>query len=69
MNNPKQKIIAFIREFSKKHGHPPSVAEITEGLGYRTTSATQYHIEGLVADGKLSRQPRKARTLVVIDES
>lgn len=56
------KIVAFIRHFSHKHGYAPTVREIQEHCGFKSPRAAAYHLEVLEEQGVLSRAS-KARTL------
>jgi repressor LexA len=56
------KIIAFIRHFSHKHGYAPTVREIQEHCGFKSPRAAAYHLEVLEKFGVLTRA-NKARTV------
>jgi repressor LexA len=46
MVSDKQKnILNFINIFVEKNGYAPSVREICTGVGLKSTSTVQYHIE------------------------
>lgn len=48
-NNMVQKIIEYI----EAHGYPPTVREIGQMVGLRSTSSTQHHLEVLRKEGKI----------------
>lgn len=46
-------LLAFIREYQRDNGYPPSVREMTTAIGLSSTSATHHHLKALVEDGLL----------------
>lgn len=46
-------IVAFIIQYINKHQYPPSIREIGNGVGLRSTSTVHAHIKKLISDGKL----------------
>ena len=56
MVSDKQKnILNFINIFVEKNGYAPSVREICTGVGLKSTSTVQYHIEKLINSGYLQK--------------
>ena len=56
MVSEKQKnILNFINIFFEKNGFAPSVREICEGVGLKSTSTVQYHLEKLIQSGLLQK--------------
>ena len=46
-------MLEFIRQYLCEHGYPPSRKEIGDGVGLRSTSSVQQHIDRMLADGIL----------------
>ena len=66
MVSDKQKnILNFINIFVVKNGYAPSVREICTGVGLKSTSTVQYHIEKLINSGYLQKNYKKSRALTV----
>ena len=66
MVSDKQKnILNFINIFVEKNGYAPSVREICTGVGLKSTSTVQYHIEKLINSGYLQKNYKKSRALTV----
>ena len=66
MVSDKQKnILNFINIFIEKNGFAPSVREICTGVGLKSTSTVQYHIEKLINSGYLQKNYKKSRSLTV----
>jgi repressor LexA len=61
--------MAFIRNWSERHGYPPSVREIATGVGLASPSSVTYHLTTLQELGLLRRgAARSPRALDPIDE-
>lgn len=52
-------MLEFIRQYLYEHGYPPSRKEIADGVGLRSTSSVQSHIERMLADGMLETDDEK----------
>ena len=50
-----QRIFDYVRKFIDENGTPPSVREIGEVVGLKSTSTVQYHLNALVDAGYLER--------------
>lgn len=68
-NDRADMVVDAIREFSSQHGYPPSVRDLVALTGLASTGAVQYHLDGLVAEGRVARDPHINRSLRVIDEA
>lgn len=63
-NRGKQKdVYEFIKNYISQKGYPPSVREICNGVGLKSTSTVHGHIESLIKKGLLKKDPTKPRTL------
>ena len=58
-------ILAFIKEFTAQHLHPPTVREITMACRFSSTSVTDYNLRLLERKEYLIRKPRIARSIVL----
>jgi repressor LexA len=54
------RVLAFVRE-RLAAGSPPSVREVQEAFGFRSVQSAREHLEALVAQGRLAKEPHKAR--------
>ena len=59
-------IMRFVQEYVQQHSHPPSIRDISRGVGISSTSNVTYHINRLIENGYLYKQPGTSRTLVVL---
>ena len=57
-------IMDFIYECITENGFPPTVRELCELLGYSSTSTVHHYLKKLSANGVISYEPTKPRTLV-----
>lgn len=61
--SPRQeKVLQFVREAVRRHGYPPSIREIGEAVGLRSTSSVSYQLEALAKKGYLQRHSGRPRT-------
>jgi repressor LexA len=60
------KITQFVTDFARRHGYGTSVREIAKGVGLAPTTV-HYHVQALVAAGRLRRVPGKPRTILPAD--
>lgn len=59
-------ILAFIREQIALHGYPPSVREICDAVGLKSTSTVHGHLRRLENKGLLRRDAMKPRAMEVL---
>jgi SOS-response transcriptional repressor LexA len=59
-------IIRFVESYVQQYRHPPSIRDISRGVGISSTSNVTYHINRLIENGYLHKQPGTSRTLVVM---
>jgi len=62
-----QAVYVFIKDYIKKHTYPPSLREIGEGV-YLSTAAVTRHLERLEVEGKLFREPGRARGITLSND-
>lgn len=58
-------ILSFIVHYAQEHGFPPSLREITTGVGLSSVNATREHLAKLEADGVLSMRRGGHRAITV----
>lgn len=61
------KILAFIRDEIQNKGYPPSVREICQAVGFKSTSSVHAHLQELEKMGALHRDATKPRALELCD--
>lgn len=67
-SNSQDKILAFIKNEIKLKGYPPSVREICDAVGLKSTSTVHGHIKRLEKRGLIRRDSTKPRALEVLGE-
>ncbi len=63
----KSKILSFIREEIQNKGYPPSVREICQAVGFKSTSSVHAHLRDLEREGLLRRDATKPRAMELTD--
>ncbi|MEM9214541.1 MAG: transcriptional repressor LexA [Cyanobacteria bacterium P01_F01_bin.150] len=64
-----EKIFAWIEAFINQHEYSPSVREVRDAMGYRSTSPVQHHLNTLKDRGWLAWTPRRARSFQILQPS
>jgi repressor LexA len=62
-----EKILAFIKKSIQDQGYPPTIREIGEHFGIRSTNGVNDHLKALERKGYLLRGELKSRALSVIE--
>ncbi len=60
-----QEVLTGIRLIFQETGYPPTVRELGERLGLRSSCTVQRHLEALERKGFIRRNPTKARTIEI----
>ncbi len=68
LGEKQQLILAFLKQEILAKGYPPSVREIGEAVGLKSTSTVHGHLERLEKKGIIRRDPTKPRAIEIIDE-
>ena len=63
----KAKILSYIREEIQNKGYPPSVREICQAVGFKSTSSVHAHLRDLEREGLLRRDATKPRAMELTD--
>lgn len=61
-----QEILDFIKVFMVKHGFPPTIREIGEGLGVSSPATIHAHLENLENKGVIKRSNTKNRAIELL---
>lgn len=64
----RERVWRFVRERILA-GHPPTVREVQMAMGFRAVETARRHLENLVAEGKLRREPGRARGYRLSEET
>ena len=64
-----QRILDFIKSEIEEKGYPPSVREICQAVGLKSTSTVHAHLNHLEEQGLIRRDSTKPRALEVLDGS
>ncbi|MBQ6430348.1 MAG: transcriptional repressor LexA [Oscillospiraceae bacterium] len=62
-SNKREEILAFLKEFSARHGYAPSVREIMQGVGLKSTASVHYHLRSLNDSGAIEVDGTKNRAI------
>lgn len=68
-HNKQREIYEFMKRYILDKGYPPSVREICEAVGLKSTSTVHGHLERLEKKGLIKRDPTKPRAIELIKES
>lgn len=69
ISKKQQEILDYIKEEILKKGYPPSVREICEAVGLKSTSTVHSHLATLEKNGYIRRDPTKPRAIEICDDS
>lgn len=62
-------ILEYMKKEVKEKGYPPSVREICDAVGLKSTSTVHGHLERLERKGYIKRDPSKPRAIEIFTES
>lgn len=65
LTDKQQQVLDFIQAYVRDHGYPPSVRDICEGIGVRSTSTVHGYLTRLERGGYITRESTKTRSIVV----
>jgi repressor LexA len=68
LNDQRRRILEFIVKATEEHGYPPTVREIGEALGLRSSSTVHFHLKVLTELGYLKRDGSLTRALRLSEE-
>jgi repressor LexA len=64
-----QEIFDFIKQYSRRHGYPPTVRDIGKAIGLTSSSTVHAHLANLEKLGLVRRDPTKPRALELLGEA
>ena len=64
-----QEIFEFIKQYSGRHGYPPTVRDIGKAIGLTSSSTVHAHLGNLEKLGLVRRDPTKPRALELLGEA
>ncbi|HAB93664.1 MAG TPA: transcriptional repressor LexA [Lachnospiraceae bacterium] len=64
-----QEILDYLKEVILEKGYPPTVREICERVGLKSTSSVHSHLSTLERNGFIRRDPTKPRAIEICDDS
>lgn len=67
--NKQEAIYEFIKQQLRQKGYPPSVREICNAVGLRSTSTVHGHLKKLEEKGFIRRDPTKPRAIEILEKS
>jgi repressor LexA len=62
-SDTRNEVLEFIQTYFKANSLTPTVREIAEGTGLRSTSTVHYHLEGLAIAGLIELGDGKSRAI------
>ncbi len=68
LSNRQQAILDYIKDSIKSNGYPPSVREIGQAVGLKSSSTVHAHLVHLEEKGLLRKDPSKPRALIPIPD-
>lgn len=63
-----EQILKYIKDELLSKGYPPTVREICEEVGLKSTSSVHAHLSSLENNGYIRRDPTKPRAIEIVDE-
>ncbi len=69
LSGKQKRILDFIKQEIINKGYPPSVREICDAVGLKSTSTVHGYLERLEKKGFIRRDPTKPRAIEVLDDS
>lgn len=64
-SNKRQEILSYLRQFSAENGYAPSIREIMQAVGLRSTASVHYHLNELDKSGEIHVTGAKNRAIRV----
>ena len=62
LSERQEEVLQFVRDAVRQHGYPPSIREIGEAVGLRSTSSVSHQLRVLQKKGYLQRHSGRPRT-------
>ena len=62
-------VYEFLRDFVRRRGKPPTIKEVGESLGIKSTNGVHKMLVVLEKKGYITRTPNEARGLQIVDDA
>jgi len=69
LSEKQKKILEFIKKELHQKGYPPSVREICDAVGFKSTSTVHGYLERLEKKGVIRRDPTKPRAIEILEDT
>ena len=69
LSDKQKNILEFLKQEIKTKGYPPSVREICDAVGLKSTSTVHGYLERLEKKGLIRRDPTKPRAIEILDDT
>ena len=61
ITNKQREVLEYLKQQVLQKGYPPSVREICDAVGLKSTSSVHAHLESLERNGYIRKDPTKPR--------
>lgn len=68
LSDKQQAVLDFLKHEILSKGYPPSVREICDAVGLKSTSTVHGHLERLEKKGVIRRDPTKPRAIEIVED-
>lgn len=65
-SNKAEEILNYVNQFVQENGYAPSVREIGEAVGLRSTASVSYHLQQLQMKGQLQKAEAKGKKRAIV---
>lgn len=69
ISDKQRQILEYIKQEILNKGYPPTVRDICDAVGLKSTSSVHSHLESLEKNGYIRRDPTKPRAIEIIDDN
>lgn len=64
----REQICKFITEYTATHSYAPTIREIADGVGLKSSSSVHSHLTQLEIEGRIETKPNSPRTIRIIEK-
>ena len=68
ITNKQREVLEYLKQQVLQKGYPPSVREICDAVGIKSTSSVHAHLESLERNGYIRKDPTKPRAIEIVDD-
>ena len=69
LSDKQTQILTYLKDEILRKGFPPTVREICDAVGLKSTSSVHSHLEALERNGFIRRDPTKPRAIEILDDN